>query len=105
MLEEQFNEIKLEYSSIETTQERKNELITLMQDNLKERSGKTSGKISCLDGNDYSLDSDNAEHLYAIDGVLRAEKIKKHMSENSANALGKAQSQNKYDANHPYPNM
>ena len=104
MLEEQFNEYKAEYSRIETTEERKSELIVLMQSNLKNRSSQEGCTVDCLDGREYSLDSKNVEHLYAIDAFLRFEKRKNQQSAISDTVRQQAQNRNNYGPNNPYRN-
>lgn len=104
MLEQQFDEYKAEYSHSGTTIERKDELIRLIQENLKERCGNSDVAIGCLDGQEYSLDSKNIEHLYAIDGILRSEKRRNQLSEMGNIARLQAQSRNNYGPNNPYPN-
>ena len=80
LLKEKFDAYKAEYSQKDTKEERKSELISLMQNNLKERSGKDHGTIDCF-GSEHSLDSTNVEDLYTIDGALNAEYSKKRLTE------------------------
>lgn len=104
MLEQQFDEYKAEYSRVETTDERKNELIVLMQGNLKRRWGHDNRTISCLDGQDHSLDSENVKDLYAIDGFLKSEEKRNQMSAMCDRARQETQDRNIYGPNNPYPN-
>lgn len=102
-LKEEFGKFKAEYSSNETTEERKVELILLMQKNLKERCGKEDGVIMCHDGKSYSLSSTFVEDLYTIDGFLNGEFSKKIMKEKADIERRKAMGLNKYGPENKYP--
>lgn len=97
-----FDDLKMVYSKPETTESEKKELIKLMQENLMKRSGKDSGTIKCLDGNEYSLDSQNPSELYAIDGALRAAEATTQCDIDSEEARNAALGTNKYSPNNPY---
>lgn len=104
MLEQQFDEYKAEYSNFRTRQERKNELIALMQENLKERCGLDICTIACLDEHEYSIESENVEDLYVIDGFLRSEEGRIQLSAIGDIERQQAQDRNKYDPYNPYHN-
>lgn len=104
MLEQQFVEYKAEFSRLETTAERKNELITLMQENLRERNNQGNRIFVCLDGQEYSLDSDIVEHLYAIDGLFKSQNRGSQLSAIGNITRLQAQDRNNYGPNNPYPN-
>lgn len=100
-MKQQFDKYKNEYSCENTTDERKNELIRLMRENLKKRC--KSETICCLDNQVYSVDSINVEHLYAIDVFLRFEENKHNLSTIGEIIRQQAQNENKYGPNNPYP--
>lgn len=101
--EKQFGDLKCEYSQKDTNENRKKELISLMQQNLKGRTGEDSWIIKCIDGKEYSLNSNNVEDLYAIDGTLKNNASQQRLTE-VADDTRKAQSDsNKYGSNNPYP--
>lgn len=102
-LKVQFNDYKAEYSDKDTKEERRKELIPLMQVNLQERSGKDIGYIKCIDGKEHSLTSDNVEDLYDIDGTLNAEFSKKIMTDVADNARKDANENNQYGPANTYP--
>lgn len=104
MLEQQFDEYKAEFSRLETTAERKNELIVLMQANLRERNNQDNRIFVCLDGQEYSIDSENVEHLYAINGLFRYQERENQLSAIGNRGRLQAQNRNNYDPNNPYPN-
>ena len=97
----QFDEYKNEYSRKGTTEDRKKELIGLMQENLKNRGEYKT--VFCINDQEFSVDSKNVEDLYAIDGFLRQEESQKEMSASAEMARQKALSNNKYEPNNPYP--
>ena len=97
----QFDEYKNEYSRKGTTEDRKKELIGLMQENLKNRGEYQT--VFCINDQEFSIDSKNVEDLYAIDGFLRQEESQKEMSASAEMARQKALSNNKYGPNNPYP--
>lgn len=101
-MKQQFDIFKNEYSCKNTTDKRKNELIELMQKNLKKRC--KSETVCCLDGQVYSVDSDNVEHLYAIDGFLRFEENRHQLSTIGDIKRQQAQNRNKYGPQNSYPN-
>lgn len=103
-MEEQkdFDEYKREISLSGTTKSRKIELIKLMQENLKQRCGKESGTVKCLNGKEYSLDSENVSELYAIDGAMKESKNREKRDEASKKARAEAVSRNKYNPDNPY---
>lgn len=104
MMEQQFDKYKAEYSSVETTNERKNELLGLMQENLRGRIGQGDSTVVCLDGQEYSIDSVNVEDLYAIDGFLRSEKRSNQLSAIGDIARLQTLGRNNYGPNNPYSN-
>lgn len=101
-LERVFNEYKEEYSHPETTDNRKQALIQLMQENLKERWGKEGDLITCLDGQEYSLKSNIVTDLYAIDGALKAETCSNEMTEIAVISRKEAEERNTYGPAKPY---
>lgn len=98
-----FEELKAEYSNLETSEERKSILIELMQENLKKRIGGGPTVMKCLDLMEHSVDSDNVEDLYAIDGYLRAKRSEEVMGVLSETARTEVLKKNKYGPNNPYP--
>ena len=76
-----FQELKAEFSFPETCEDRKKELIILMQENLKQRCDEESGIVKCLDGKNHSLDSDDVGELSVIDSYLRGLERKKERDE------------------------
>lgn len=103
-MEEQkdFDEYKREFSLPQTTKSRKNELIKLMQENLKQRCDKENGTVKCLNGKEYSLDSENVSELYAIDGAMKESKNREKRDEASQKARAEAESRNRYNPDNPY---
>lgn len=102
-MEKQFDEYKAELARRDTNKERKEKLIALMQENLKERCEHYNGSIVCLDGQEHSLDSENVEDLYAIDGFLRSDEKRTQQSVTGNIKRQQAQSVNKYGPDNPYP--
>ena len=104
-MEEQkiFQELIAEYFHKETTEARKMELIKLMQEDLKQRNGNENDTVLCLDGNEYSMDSEIVSELYAIDNALREVKNREERDEISDQIRDKLLSRNKYSPDNPYP--
>ncbi len=104
-MEEQknFDEFRREYSLIKTTETRKAELLKLMQDNLKQRCGSDICTVKCLDGNEYSIDSDNVSELYAIDAALNYADGRTKFDETSEKNRDDALSKNRNSPSNPYP--
>ncbi len=100
--QEIFKELKAEYSRKETTESRKKELVKLMQENLKQRCGQDGGTIKCLDGKNYSIDSNDVIELYAIDSYLNELERKKKVDKISEIARKDAEKNNKYGPQNPY---
>ena len=75
-----------------------------MQNNLKSRSVNYSRNMLCVDGKEYSIDSENAEELYVIEGFLKYEGCKNQVSAIGERKIQDAQRENKYGPNNPYPN-
>lgn len=97
-----FDKYRNEFSRMETTNERRHELIGLMRENIRKR---CEGRISFnIEGQVYSIDSDKVEHLYAIDGFLKQEGSRKEMSAVAETERQRAHEKNKYGPTHPYPN-
>ena len=101
--QKEFDELKAEYSSSKTTDSHRKELILLMQDNLRQRCGNESRTVKCLDGNIYSIDSDNVSELYAIDAALNDAVRSKKFDEISEIKRDDALSKNKNSPSNPYP--
>jgi hypothetical protein len=97
-----FQELKAEYSRKETTESRKKELVKLMQENLKQRCGQDGGTIKCLDGKNYSIDSNDVSELYAIDFYLNELERKKKVDNISEKARKDAEKENKYSLTKTY---
>lgn len=91
-----------EYFLSNTTEERKEELRTLMRENLKLRCGSNSNVN--IESKEISLDSDNVEDLLAIDGFLNKSASTNLMTELGNSSRFEAQSQNRYSPTNPYPN-
>ena len=102
-LELLFNDYRREFSLDNATEVRKTELIKLMQENLKKRIGDGPSFIICLDLLEHSVDSDNVEDLYTIDGYLREKRSEEVMGVLSETARTEALKKNKYGPNNPYP--
>lgn len=100
--QEIFKELKAEYARKETTESRKKELVKLMQENLKQRCGQDGGTIKCLDGKNYSIDSNDVIELYAIDSYLNELERKKKVDKISEIARKDAEKNNKYGPQNPY---
>lgn len=98
-----FSTYKSEYSCLETTDERKAELLKLMQEDLKSRSHQEGNVFVCLDGVEHSVDSKNVEDLYAIDGLINFEDTREQQSSINDKARMQTQKTNKYGPNNPYP--
>lgn len=98
-----FEEYRSEYSLPETSETRKMELIKLMQEDLKKRCDKNNETIMCLDGNEYSLVSENVSELYAIDSALKYAQNSKENNEISDSIREAMLTQNKYTPDSPYP--
>jgi|GEM_PF-1446746 len=98
----EFDELKFEYSLPETSKTRKIELIKMMQDNLKKRCAKNIETIMCLDGNEYSLESENVSELYAIDSTLKNAQNRKWNNEISDSTRETMLSRNKYTPGNLY---
>ena len=92
-LEKKFSEYKAQYGS---HPENSDELIELMQENLKKRTDKSD--VNVADGSTLSIETSNIEELYKIDATLRNENIQKEMRDLSK----KMTSRNKYTKDHPY---
>lgn len=90
--------------ALETTPEiTKQHLLQLMKTNIKQRFGQEQDVIT-IDGQEYSINSDNVEDLYAIDGFLSYEESKNQMLAIGDRARQQAQDRNNYGPNNPYPN-
>lgn len=101
-LKKDFSDYKEEYCNKDTSGERKRELLSLMQTNLKERCGKDSGSISCLDGKEHSLTSEFVEDLYAIDGYINEYYSEDIMTKVADVARKGACDSNQYGPDNPY---
>lgn len=99
----QFQEYKREYSLINTTKERKKELISLMRENLRQRLGEGPSSLLCLDREEYSVDSENVSDLYAIDGMLNQIDSSAKMNKVSDTMHKESLSRNKYNPGNPCP--
>ena len=104
MMEQRFDEYKAEFSRVDTTNERRNELIVLMQEDLRERIGQSDSTVVCLDRQKHSIDSVNVEDLYAIDGFLRSEEGRNQLSAMGDIARLQNLGRNNYGPNNPYSN-
>lgn len=100
----QFAEYKAEYSNKSTTRERQQELINLMQQDLKERNNTGQEIINCLDGKEHSINSNSVNDLYAIDGALRSNDSSQKMDAIANVKREVASNHNKYGPDNPYPN-
>lgn len=98
-----FVDYKTEYFQQNTTEERKQELILFMQEELRKRNGNKDNTIKCIDNTERSITSNNVEDLIAIDNTLRNNKKKKQASSASDITRKKAEQMNKYGPTHPYP--
>ncbi|MBO4871489.1 MAG: hypothetical protein J5565_05855 [Muribaculaceae bacterium] len=98
-----FEELNREYSLSQTTESRKTELLKLMQENLKQRCGKDSAIVKCMDDKDYSPESDNVSELYAIDAALKETEKRKDRDNVSDAIRAKELSKNVYSPDNPYP--
>lgn len=99
----QFQEYKREYSLINTTKERKKELISLMRENLRQRLGEGPSSLLCLDREEYSVDSENVSDLYAIDEMLNHKNSSAEMAKVSNMIRKESLSRNKHNPGNPYP--
>lgn len=99
----QFQEYKREYSLINTTKERKKELISLMRENLRQRLGEGRSSLLCLDGKEYSVDSESVSDLYAIDGMQNQIDSSAKMNKVSDTMRKESLSRNKYNPGNPCP--
>lgn len=99
----QFQEYKREYSLINTTKERKKELISLMRENLRQRLGEGPSSLLCLDREEYSVDSESVSDLYALDGMLNQIDSSAKMNKVSDTMRKESLSRNKYNPGNPYP--
>lgn len=100
---EKFEDLKRRFSLPNVTESQKQELIQLMQQNLKIRNGQNSATIKCLDGKEHCITSDNVEDLYAISATLDYNENKQKTANIDSNAREKALGQNKYSPDNPYP--
>lgn len=99
----QFQKYKGEYSQENTTEDRKTKLISLMQENLRQRLGKGRSSLVCHDEKEHSVESENVSDLYAIDGELNLKNSSAKMNKDSDTIRGGSLSGNKYNPNNPYP--
>lgn len=102
VMDAEFCDLKAEYSNLETSVGRKEELILLMRKNLMQRNKNGEESIVCLDGETYSFNSDNVEDLYAIDAKFNGDVTTAQMSETSKCTLSELQGRNHYGPNNPY---
>ena len=97
-----FEDLKAEYSNRNTTEIRKKELIAQMQDNLSARRIDDSTTIKCLNGIEYSFESNNVVDLYAIDAKLKYDANNKSRQINSDIIRSLQTSKNTYNKSNPY---
>lgn len=98
-----FQNYKRVYALETTPETTKQHLLQLMKINIKQRFGQEQDVIT-INGQEYSLNSDNVEELYAIDGFLSSEECRNQMSAMCNRARQEAQDRNIYGPNNPYPN-
>jgi len=98
-----FQKYKSEYHQQTTTSDRKEQLISLMQENLKARLGGKSDSVLCLDGRYHSICSDKVEELYAIDAKLNNVASSDKMSSIADTFRRQSTSPNTYGPENPYP--
>lgn len=101
MLKEEFNQHYSEYFLEKTQEYRKQELVELMQKNLKDRLG-TDNTVVGLDGKEYSVSSENVGDLLAIHRKLISDVSMNTISEIGERKRKDAEDTNKYGPNNPY---
>lgn len=101
MLKDLFDEDCKEYFSKETPEDRKQELVELMQKNLQERL-ETDNTVVGLDGKEYSVSSENVSDLLAIHRKLINDVSMNTISEIGERKRKDAEDTNKYGPNNPY---
>ena len=96
-----FNELYNEYFSEVTQEDRKQELVELMQQRLRDRLG-TDNTVVGLDGKEYSVSSENVSDLLAIHRKLINDVSMNTISEIGERKRKDSEDTNKYGPNNPY---
>lgn len=101
MLIDEFKKLYSEYFSEKTRGYRKQELVELMQQNLRERLG-TDKTVVGLEGKEYSVSSENVSDLLAIHRKLINDVSMNTISEIGEKKRKEAEDTNSYGPNNPY---
>lgn len=99
-MDQEFAKLRGEYSSTDTSEERKVEIRKEMCGNLIKRNG---GSNRFSDRLVINVDDSTIEKLYEADGILNRQEMAQKREDASSAARKSALEKNKYSSDNPYP--